>query len=136
MLIETVTTFSMWLTPKMILAATFGTYVLTGGDLTPPRAFAVVSLFSYIQFYLQFLTASLSIVIESYNSVRRIEKFLLAEEINRSCITHSRYEISENRDAIIVENGNFFWDKSENTGLSISDNSTHLTDLNFTIRKG
>ena len=53
----------MWLTPKMILAATFAVYVLTGGDLTPPKAFAVVSLFSYIQFYLQFLPNSLSVVI-------------------------------------------------------------------------
>jgi ATP-binding cassette subfamily C (CFTR/MRP) protein 1 len=136
MLVESLATFSMWLTPKMILVATFAVYVLSGGDLTPPTAFAVVSLFSYIQFYLQFLPNSLSVVIESYNAIKRIERFLMAEEINRSCITHSRYEISENRDAIIVENGNFFWDKSETTGLSISDNSTHLTDLNFSIRKG
>lgn len=69
----------MWLTPKMILAATFGVFVMTGGDLTPPKAFAVVSLFSYIQFYLQFLPNSLSVVIESYNAIRRIQKFLLAE---------------------------------------------------------
>ena len=72
MLIETLATFSMWLTPKMILVATFSVYVLSGGDLNPPKAFAVVSLFSYIQFYLQFLPNSLSIVIEGYNAIKRI----------------------------------------------------------------
>lgn len=62
-MIETISTFSMWLTPKMILAATFGTFVATSGDLTAPIAFSFMSLFAYIQFYLQFLPNSLSIVI-------------------------------------------------------------------------
>ncbi len=71
-LVETISTFSMWLTPKMILAATFGTFVATGGELTAPIAFSVMSLFAYIQFYLQFLPNSLSVVIESANAVKRI----------------------------------------------------------------
>lgn len=71
-----------------------------------------MSLFGYMQFYLQFLPNSLSVVIESANAIKRIQNYLLAEEINLSCISHTRYEISENKDSIIVENGNFFWDKS------------------------
>jgi hypothetical protein len=63
MLLESGSTFSMWLAPKMILAGTFGTFVATGGILIAPIAFSVSSLFAYIQFYLQFLPASLSIVI-------------------------------------------------------------------------
>lgn len=61
-LIESLSTFSMWLAPKMILAAIFATYVLTGGELTAPIAFTVMSLFSYMQFYLQFLPNSISVV--------------------------------------------------------------------------
>jgi len=53
----------MWLTPKMILVATFGTFVATNGTLTAPVAFSFMSLFGYVQFYLQFLPNSLSIVI-------------------------------------------------------------------------
>jgi hypothetical protein len=53
----------MWLTPKLILAATFGTYAALGGVLTPPVAFSIMSLYGYVQFYLQFLPTSLSIVI-------------------------------------------------------------------------
>jgi ATP-binding cassette subfamily C (CFTR/MRP) protein 1 len=81
----------MWLTPKMILVATFGTFVAIGGDLTAPVAFSFMSLFGYVQFYLQFLPNSLSIVIETANAIRRIQNYLLAEEINLSCINHSRY---------------------------------------------
>jgi hypothetical protein len=53
----------MWLAPKMILAVTFATFVLSGNELTPPIAFTVMSLFTYMQFYLQFLPNSLSVVI-------------------------------------------------------------------------
>lgn len=87
----------MWLAPKMILVATFATFVLTGGDLTPPIAFTMVSLFSYLQFILQFLPNSISIVLESTNAFRRIEKFLLAEELNRTFLTHNKYDLSEER---------------------------------------
>ena len=94
----------------MILAATFGTFVATGGNLTAPVAFSFMALFAYVQFYLQFLPNGLSVVIESANSIRRIEKFLLSEEINLSCIMHSRFELDESEDAISMENGNFYWD--------------------------
>jgi ATP-binding cassette subfamily C (CFTR/MRP) protein 2 len=62
-LVESILTFSMWLAPKMILAATFATYVLTGGTLDPPVAFTIVSVFSYLQFILQFLPNSISVVL-------------------------------------------------------------------------
>ena len=47
----------------MILAATFGTYVAMGGTLSPPIAFSIMSLYGYIQFYLQFLPNSVSVVL-------------------------------------------------------------------------
>lgn len=87
---EAASTYSMWLTPKLILAATFGTYVALGGTLEPPKAFSIMSLYGYIQFYLQFLPASISVVLESFNAIKRIQTFLLAEEINKSCITTDR----------------------------------------------
>jgi ATP-binding cassette subfamily C (CFTR/MRP) protein 1 len=69
---ETILTFAMWLSPKMILVATFGTFVALGGDLTSPIAFSFMCLFSYIQFYLQFLPNALSIVVESFNGIKRV----------------------------------------------------------------
>jgi hypothetical protein len=81
----------------MILVATFATFALTGGNLTPPVAFTVVSLFAYLQFILQFLPNSISVVLESMNGFARIEKFLLAEELNRTFLTHNKYDLSEER---------------------------------------
>lgn len=78
-LAETISTYSMWLVPKLILAATFGTYVALGNKLTAPIAFSIMCLYGYVQFYLQFLPNSLSVVIESFNAVKRIQAFLLAE---------------------------------------------------------
>jgi hypothetical protein len=100
----------MWLTPKLVLAATFGTYVATGGALNPPVAFAIMNLYGYIQFYLQFLPNYISVVIESNNAIKRIQSFLLAEEINVSCITYNQYD-SDRPNSIEVESGNFYWDK-------------------------
>jgi hypothetical protein len=53
----------MWLAPKLILVATFGTYVVSGHKLTPPIAFTTMSVFGYMQFILQFLPNSISVVL-------------------------------------------------------------------------
>ncbi|CAM5999987.1 unnamed protein product [Sphagnum balticum] len=134
--IESLATYSMWITPKFILAATFGTYVATGGTLTPPIAFSIMSLYAYVQFYLQFLPNSVSIVIESMNAVARIQNFLLSEEINLSCIAHNKYDVTENPKAIQVVNGNFYWDKDANEESVERNESLNLIDLNFSVKKG
>ena len=53
----------MWLTPKLVLAAIFGTYVAMGNELKPPIAFAIMMLYGYIQFYLQYLPNYISVSI-------------------------------------------------------------------------
>lgn len=136
-LIESFLTFSMWLAPKMILVATFATFVLaTGEALTPPVAFTVVALFSYLQFILQFLPNSISVTIDSFNAFIRIEKFLLAEEINRTFLTHNKYDLSEEREAISIENGNFYWDRDDQEHEATDAVSCHLQDINVSINKG
>lgn len=135
-LLESVLTFSMWLAPKMILAATFATFALTGGELTPPIAFTIVSVFSYLQFILQFLPNSISIVLESANAFKRIEKFLLAEELNRTFLTHNKYDLSEEREAISIERGNFYWDRDDKDHDEAEQQVCHLQDLNVSINKG
>jgi hypothetical protein len=90
---ECFATFSMWLAPKFILGGTYILFVLTGGILTAPRTFSIMSLYAYIQFYLQFLPSSISITLESFNAMKRIQSFLLAEEIDTSCITYDRFDL-------------------------------------------
>jgi len=75
---EAYSTYSMWLTPKLVLGATFGTFVAMGGPLNPPLTFAIMNLYGYIQFYLQMLPNYISVVIEGFNAMRRIQAFLQA----------------------------------------------------------
>jgi ATP-binding cassette subfamily C (CFTR/MRP) protein 2 len=117
-LAEAYSTYSMWLTPKLVLAAIFGTYVAMGGDLDPPVAFSIMNLYGYIQFYLQFLPNYISVVIECSNAVKRIQSFLLAEEINTSCITYNQYD-SDRTNSIEVENGSFYWDKETEGAIAV-----------------
>jgi hypothetical protein len=79
MLSEAAATFTMWLAPKFILGATYILFVETGHSMAPQITFSIMSLYGYIQFYLQILPNALSIVIESFNAIKRIQRFLLAE---------------------------------------------------------
>jgi ABC-type multidrug transport system fused ATPase/permease subunit len=151
MFLESLSTFSMWLAPKWILAATYGVYIILGGELTPQKTFSIMSLYGYIQFYLQFLPNSIGITLESFNALKRIQKFLLAEEINLSCISYDRFDLPTRdykSNAIEVENGNFYWDKDydetleddynheEGSLVAIKQPELNLIDLNFSIKKG
>ena len=49
---------------------------------------------------------------EATNSLQRIEKFLLAEEIDREHISHS-LDCINNKYAVEIDNGNFFWIKDK-----------------------
>jgi ATP-binding cassette, subfamily C (CFTR/MRP), member 1 len=152
MFMESVSTFSMWLAPKWILAATYGLYVLTGGELTPQKTFSIMSLYGYIQFYLQFLPNSIGITLESFNALKRIQKFMLAEEIDQSCITYDRFDLPTRdykSNSIEIENGNFYWDKdyqeeAEEGAIPLEGSMVEikrepeliLQDVNFSIKKG
>lgn len=115
MLSEAGATFTMWLAPKLILAATYILFVEIGNDLKPQITFSIMSLYGYLQFYLQILPNSLSLTLQCFNAIKRIQNFLLAEEINLSCITYDRFDLpssSNNKEnSVEVENGNFYWDK-------------------------
>jgi len=149
--LESLSTFSMWLAPKWILAATYGVYILMGETLDPQKTFSIMSLYGYIQFYLQFLPNSIGITLESFNALKRIQKFLLAEEIDQSCISYDRFDLPTRdykSNSIEIENGNFFWDKDYDASQDNDENleegslavikqpELNLIDLNFSIKKG
>ena len=125
----------MWLTPKLVLAAIFGTYVAMGNELKPPIAFAIMMLYGYIQFYLQYLPNYISVSIQCFNSISRIQSFLLAEEIDTSCITYNQYE-NDRPNSIEVENGSFYWDKDSSELGPNMETPLTLIDTNFIIKKG
>ncbi|KAM3141562.1 hypothetical protein pb186bvf_006426 [Paramecium bursaria] len=152
---------SIWLSPMLILNATFAIFVSIGNDLTPSKTFAIISLFQMLQQPLLFLPMALNALIEANISLRRIQNFLLTEERMMDCIEY--YNIPT---AIEIYNGTFYWqlkddEKKEqqppqqqqiqqNTNVNVSDSSIdtavttqpktqvlpRLQNINIVIPKG
>ncbi|CAD8155775.1 unnamed protein product [Paramecium pentaurelia] len=80
---------SVWLSPMLILNATFVIYVAIGNNLTPANTFAIISLFQSLQGPLLFLPMALNALIEANISFKRVQGFLLTKELMNDCITNS-----------------------------------------------
>lgn len=48
-LIGCISVFLLWLSPVLIINATFAMYIFLGNDLTPSNTFTLISLFSILQ---------------------------------------------------------------------------------------
>ena len=145
--LESLSIFTVWLAPNLIIFATLGLYVVAGNHLSPAKTFSILSLFAYIQYYLQNLPSAIRTTLESFNSLERIQQFLLTEEINTSCITYDRFDLPTRdykSNAIEVINGNFFWDKRDESLNYFNDehigankeSDLNLHNINFSVKKG
>ena len=102
--------FSLYLTPMLILSATFTMYTLTDNPMTPERVFTLVSTFVVVRYSIRFLPLAIAYLIQARVSIKRIQGFLLAEEIDLSYI---KSEIMAGENSIVMKNGFFFWDKEK-----------------------
>ncbi len=91
----------------MMTVSVFTTYVLLGNELTPEVAFPVVSIFMMLQGPLQMLPGQLSNLLECLVGIRRIQDYLLDEEIDTKYIKHNDDKLPNT--AIKIQNGNFYW---------------------------
>lgn len=51
-------------------------------------------------------------------------------------MTHNKYDLSEEREAISIENGNFYWDRDDKEHEEGEQNICHLQDINVSVNKG
>ena len=61
-------------------------------------------------------------LVQANVSLKRVNKFMNNEELSDKMVTHK-----EDKDAIVIENGNFRWDY---------DSPTVLEDINVRIKRG
>lgn len=128
--------FSLYLTPQLILGATFTMYTLMDNPMTPERVFTLVSTFVVLQNSIRFLPLAIAFVLQSYVSIKRIEKFLLAEEIDDSFINKEIDVMEMAENAVVLKNGYFYWDQEEkkNDKNQDSNNSQVVENVrNFSI---
>ncbi|KAL4482732.1 hypothetical protein ABPG73_021392 [Tetrahymena malaccensis] len=107
--IGSVLVFFEWITPVLIINATFGSYVLLGNKMTAVNAFTVISIFSILYEPIRTLPLVINSLTETYVSIKRIEKFLSSQEINNKFLEHNLENTSDAMYALKITNGNFYW---------------------------
>lgn len=82
-------------------------YVFLGNELTAEVAFPVVSTFVMLQGPLRMLPGQITNLIECFVGLKRIQDYLLAEEVDTKYIKKNDWMHPDA--AVKIENGNFYW---------------------------
>jgi ATP-binding cassette, subfamily C (CFTR/MRP), member 1 len=88
------------LAPFLVSLASYITFVLLGGELTPNVAFVSVALFNILRFPMAMFPMMIAFIMQAWVSVKRINKFMNAEELDPEHVTKN---VSEN--ALSIEDG-------------------------------
>ncbi|KAF5296657.1 hypothetical protein FQR65_LT10197 [Abscondita terminalis] len=101
------TSFIWSCAPFLVSLVSFGTYVLVDEThvLDAKTAFVSLSLFNVLRFPLSMLPMMISNMVQTYVSVKRLNKFMNCEELDSNNVTHD----SSKRAPILVEEGMFSW---------------------------
>ncbi|XP_076389766.1 multidrug-Resistance like Protein 1 isoform X2 [Megachile rotundata] len=121
------TSFIWSFAPFLVSLVSFATYVLIDENnrLDSSVAFVSLSLFNILRFPLSVLPMMIGNIIQAYVSVKRINKFMNAEELDPNNIQHDPSEPY----ALLIENGTFAWD------MENIDKPT-LRNINLQVEQG
>lgn len=107
MMLGSINGFLLNSVPVLVTVIAFGIFTLSGGDLTPARAFTSLSLFAVLRFPLFMLPNLITQIANARVSLQRLQDFLLAEER----VLQPNPPIIDGHPAICIRNGNFNWDR-------------------------
>ncbi|XP_063922502.1 multidrug resistance-associated protein 1 isoform X5 [Zophobas morio] len=118
------TSFIWSCAPFLVSLVSFGTYVLVDENnvLDASKAFVSVSLFNILRFPLSMLPMMISNLVQAMVSIQRINKFMNAEELDPTSVTHDSSETAP----LVIENGSFNWDDDptlKNINLRLEKNT-------------
>lgn len=121
MLLQQVSAVLWTALPLLVMLATFTTYTLVnGGPPSAPDTFTALSLFSLLRFPLAMMPSAISNLLEAQVSLRRLEGFLAAEDVERDAVTRlpapAREQgapLQSRPPAIVVTGGTFSWEPPE-----------------------
>ncbi|XP_008276233.1 ATP-binding cassette sub-family C member 4 [Stegastes partitus] len=122
---------SFFCASKIIVFITFTVYVLLGNTLTASRVFVTVSLYTAVRLTVTlFFPSAVEKLFETRVSIRRIQEFLMLDEITKRS-TALPDEKDKKRDAAVeVQDLTCYWDKSLDApslqNISFSLNSNQL----------
>eukprot|EP00026_Physarum_polycephalum_P000614 Phypoly_transcript_00615.p1 GENE.Phypoly_transcript_00615~~Phypoly_transcript_00615.p1 ORF type:complete len:1444 (+),score=207.64 Phypoly_transcript_00615:19-4350(+) len=111
--------------PLLVALATFTTYVLLGNQLNPQITFTALSFIYTLRVPIGFIPMMIGGIVESKLSINRIQRFLMAEDMDTTSI--EKVPLPD-RDVIQVINASFKWSKEAQADT--------LSEINFTVKKG
>ncbi|XP_060527505.1 multidrug resistance-associated protein 1-like [Cylas formicarius] len=105
--LDACTTFIWNCAPFMVSCVTFATYVLIDerNVLDAGKAFVSLSLFNILRMPLSFLPMTISQLVQTWVSVKRLNGFFNAEDLDENSVSHDPNET----DPLVIENGTFSW---------------------------
>ncbi|XP_036071587.1 multidrug resistance-associated protein 4 isoform X2 [Oryzias melastigma] len=102
---------SFFCASKIILFVTFTLYVLLGNTISASRVFVTVSLYTAVRLTVTlFFPSAIEKLFESRVSIRRIQEFLLLDEITKGGTALPPEEKREN--SVELQNLTCYWDKN------------------------
>ncbi|XP_066145734.1 multidrug resistance-associated protein 1 isoform X1 [Euwallacea fornicatus] len=109
------TSFIWSCAPFLVSLVSFATYVLVDENnvLDASKAYVSISLFNILRFPLSMLPMMISNMVQTWVSVKRINTFMNAEELDPNTITHD----SNEAEPLVIENGNFSWGGDDDSTL-------------------
>lgn len=141
--------------PSLVAVCTLSTYALLGNDLTPTKVFTSLALFNQLRYPLIFFPMLVNTLAEGKVSLRRLNNFLLAPEVQNYVRTEEEGEGADRslaKDAIRISHGSFSWGEGTLEGLTVCNNTIvddgrawrsssgenrdKLLDVNFSARRG
>uniref|UniRef100_V5I844 ABC-type glutathione-S-conjugate transporter n=1 Tax=Anoplophora glabripennis TaxID=217634 RepID=V5I844_ANOGL len=101
------TSFIWACAPFLVSLVTFATFVLVDENnvLDANKAYVSISLFNILRMPMSMLPMMISNLVQTYVSVKRINRFMNAEELDPNNVTHDSFEA----DPLIIEKGTFSW---------------------------
>uniref|UniRef100_A0A8C9DN19 Multidrug resistance-associated protein 4 n=1 Tax=Prolemur simus TaxID=1328070 RepID=A0A8C9DN19_PROSS len=116
---------SFFSSSKLIVFVTFTCYVLLGNVITASRVFVALTLYGAVRLTVTlFFPSAIERVSEAIVSIRRIQDFLLLDEISQ----RNPQLLSDGKRTVHIEDFTAFWDKASETPT--------LQGLSFTVRPG
>ncbi|ODM89209.1 Multidrug resistance-associated protein 1 [Orchesella cincta] len=118
------TTFLWFCAPFVVALVTFATYVLVDEEnvLDSEKAFVALTLFNIMSMPMTMLPMMIVMSAEASVSLKRLGKYLNAEEIDEDAVQHD----STTDDPVVIEDGDFAWEAENKT----------LTNINVRIKPG
>ena len=113
--LNVVNSFSWTLSPFLVATVTFATYIFIDDNniLDANKAFVSLTLFNILKAPLTILPNTISNLIQATVSLKRIQNFLLLDEINRTDVSHK----SIDGIGIRLKNVNLSWEEALNSEL-------------------